>query len=149
MSNNRSFFEKITGSIYLKNDSSTDHVNQGENIFPLEADENEAEMAIDMYQTKDEIVIMAMPAGVKPDDVDISINNDVVKISAKRSDPEKINENSYLSRELYWGAFSRTVILPQEVDAEKSDAIFKEGLLILHLPKIDRVKIKNLKVNQH
>ncbi len=143
MSKHQSFFERITGAVYLKNDQD---LAEDSTSWLEETDAEEAEMAIDMYQTRDEIIIRAMPAGVTPDDVNISINNEVVKISAKRSEPDKINESNYLHRELYWGSFSRTIILPQEVDADKTEAIYKDGLLILHLPKIDRTKIKNLRV---
>ena len=130
-------------------DKETSRSIQEETIPWLEVEENEAEMAIDMYQTKDDIVVLAMPAGVSPDDVTISIHNEVLKISAKRKEPEKVNETNYLSHELYWGTFSRTIILPQEVDADKTETVYKDGLLILRMPKIDRTKIKNLKVNQH
>ncbi len=146
--NSQSFFEKITGSIYLGNNKGEQ--NSREEITGVtwleKEDEEDAQLVIDMYQTKDEIVIIAMTAGVKSDDVDISINNDVVKISAKRCEPEKVNEQNYLARELYWGSFSRTIVLPQEIDADKTEAISRDGMLILRLPKIDRTRSKNLKI---
>ncbi|MFA5987332.1 MAG: Hsp20/alpha crystallin family protein [Candidatus Paceibacterota bacterium] len=138
-----SFFEKITGSVRADSLSAEPAIKTS--VWVSEREE-EAEMVIDMYQSKDDITVVAMIAGVKPSDLDVSINNDVLKIEAKRNEPEKINPENYLARELYWGPFSRSVVLPSEVDPDKIDAETKDGMLILKMPKIDRTKSKILKV---
>ena len=87
-----------------------------------------------------------MVAGVKPEDLDISITRDMVTIKGKRETERFINEEDYYHKELYWGSFSRTIMLPSEVDVEESEAIEKHGLLILRLPKIDKSRQTRLKV---
>lgn len=87
-----------------------------------------------------------MVAGVKPDDLDISITRDMVTIKGKREIEITIDESDFFHRELYWGTFSRTIVLPQEVDVEESEAIEKHGLLIIRLPKLNKHRQTRLKV---
>ena len=101
---------------------------------------------MDVYQTPTEIIIKSMVAGVKPEDLDISITRDMVTIKGKRETERYVKEDDYFHQELYWGSFSRTVMLPAEVDVEESEAIEKHGLLILRLPKIDKNKQTRLRV---
>lgn len=109
-------------------------------------EEPEGELAIDMYQTKGNIVIETAVAGVKPDDIDISIENDLVTIRGNRESCEIEEEKNYFHQECYWGTFSRELILPEEIDASKATASFKDGILILKLPKLKREKVKKVKV---
>ncbi len=106
----------------------------------------EGELAIDVYQTPDELVIEAPIAGVNPDDIDINITNDSVTIKGKRNRLHETKERDYLYQECFWGKFSKHIVLPQEIDAENSEAIFKNGILKIVLPKINRKKTKKLKV---
>ncbi len=103
-------------------------------------------MTIDVYQSSSEIIVESTIAGVKPEDLDISINNESVTIRGKREKETKVSDEDYFYQECYWGRFSRTIILPQEIDAEKSTAILKNGILTIHLPKLNRQKSKKLKV---
>ncbi len=109
-------------------------------------DETEGELAIDVYQTPDELVIESPIAGINPDDIDINISNDAVTIRGKRRRSNEIKEKDYLYQECFWGKFSRHIVLPQEIDPEKSIATFKNGVLKLVLPKLYRKKSKKLKV---
>lgn len=111
-----------------------------------QVDTNEGELSLDMYQTADEIVLQAMVAGVRPDDVDITITREMVTIKGHRDAPRGVEDYDYFHRELYWGAFSRTVMLPQEVEVEECEAIESHGLLILHLPKLNKAKESKLMV---
>ena len=106
----------------------------------------EGQLTIDLYQTADEIFLESPIAGVKPEDLDISITNESVTVSGKRDKEKRIKEEDYFYQETYWGRFSRSVILPQEVDAEKSEASVKNGVLTIRLPKLNRQRSKKLKV---
>ena len=108
--------------------------------------EPEGELAVDVYQTDDEIVIQSTIAGVKPEDLDISIENDTVIISGERQNIVQDTGKNYFYQECFWGAFSREIILPEEVDGGRAEATMKEGVFTLRIPKIERKKIKKVKV---
>ena len=106
----------------------------------------EGQLTVDVYQTPTEIVVKTMVAGVRPEDLSINIARDMITIRGKREEAKNITEDNYFIKELYWGSFSRTILLPQEVELEDAEAIEKHGLLEIHLPKIDKEKRTNLKV---
>ena len=106
----------------------------------------EGQLTIDVYQTPTEIVVESAVAGVKPDDIDISVSSDSVTIHGERRRERQVKDEDYLYQECYWGRFSRSVILPEEVDAERASVDFKNGILVVHLPKMNRQKTKKLKV---
>ena len=109
-------------------------------------DEDEGQLTIDLYQTADEIVLESPIAGVKPEDLDIAITSESVTIKGKREKDKRIKDEDYFYQECYWGRFARSIILPQEVDAEKSEAAIKNGVLIIKLPKLNRQRSKKIKV---
>jgi len=103
----------------------------------------EGELSVDVYQTDKEIVVRSTIAGVKPEDLNIIVNNDLLTIRGKRETEPKINPSDYLYRECFWGGFSRTIVLPQDVKADKIKATLKNGLLTIILPKaLSSAKIK-------
>lgn len=117
-----------------------------ENFFPVQkmADEEnhewlakdyEGQLSVDVYHNEKEIVVRSTLAGVKPEDLNIMIDNDLLTIRGKRETEPNINPSDYLYRECYWGGFSRTIVLPQNVKADKVKAILKNGLLTIILPK--------------
>jgi HSP20 family protein len=114
----------------------------------LEIDEDSAEgvLTIDVYQTDNEIVIVSTIAGVTSKDLDVTITNDMVTIKGERKNRTKIRQEDYFYQECYWGPFSRSVILPIDVDAEKSGAELKDGVLIVSLPKSEKVKSKKIPI---
>ena len=145
----RSFFERLTGSVSsdeeiveIEKDGSSA---ERESSWMEESGE-EAQLTIDVYQTPTEIIVKSIVAGVKPDDLQISITRDMVTIKGKREENRETVDDDYFYKELYWGSFSRTVMLPQEVDPEEAEAIEKHGLLIIRLPKLDKEKQTKLKV---
>ena len=155
MKDNRSFFEKLTGSMKMddapemeeqetKLPSKSKTLPQGEAWFDGEPEEGE--LTIDVYQTPSEIVIKSMVAGVKPEDLDISITRDMVTIKGKRETERFIKDEDYYHQELYWGSFSRAIMLPAEIEVEEADAVEKHGLLVIRLPKIDKNKQTRLRV---
>ena len=116
-------------------------------VFENGIDEGEGQLAIDVYQTKDAIVIESPIAGVTdPESLDIAITNESVTIRGKRDRETKIKEEDYFYQECYWGRFSRSIILPQEIDAESAEATIRNGILTIRLPKLNRQKSKKLRV---
>jgi len=141
----RSFFERLTGSVSLLNDAEDELSGTKEENWINNTPE-EGELNVDVYQNQNEIVIKTMVAGVKPEDLDVSISRDMVTVKGKRENERTIADDDYFHKELYWGTFSRTVVLPQEIDVDASEAIEKHGLLIIRLPKLDKNRSTRLKV---
>jgi len=108
--------------------------------------ESEGELKVDACQTDNEIVIQSIVAGVLPEDLEINITTESVTIRGKREREEKVEAKDYLRQECFWGSFSRSIILPQEIDPEHSTAAIKNGVLTIRLPKVDRQKTKKIKV---
>ncbi len=99
----------------------------------------EGQLAVDVYQTESELVIQSAIAGVKPEELDISIEGDLITIKGERRRPSEEGED-YFSQECYWGSFSRKIILPVEVDPGRIEATLNEGILTVRMPKISREK---------
>lgn len=102
--------------------------------------EEEGQLTVDVYETQDEVVIRSALAGVRPDDLEISVENDVVRIKGSRQKVREEKSVNYFVQECFWGPFSREIILPVEVDASRTDANIKEGILMIKIPKIQREK---------
>lgn len=140
--------EGTVGSRGLKLRGNGNHASLGHETPSANWDEaGEGQLSVDVYQTPDYIVIQAMVAGIKPDLVEISISRDTVTIKGERA--QVFEEGAdFFHQELYWGSFSRTITLPEEIDVDMADATEKYGLLTLRLPKLDkhrqtRVKVKS------
>jgi len=108
--------------------------------------EAEGQLAVDVYQTEKELVILSAIAGVKPEDINISGQGDVVIIRGRRERPVKDKEENYFYQECYWGPFSKEIILPVEADASRATAAMTEGVLIIRIPKIERKKEKKITI---
>jgi len=114
----------------------------------LGGDYDEGQLSIDVFQTPDSLIVKSTIAGVKPGDIDISINNDMLTIRGRREIQEKISEENYLIKECYWGGFSRSIILPVEVEVEKVEAALDNGVLTVILPKAKSAKQFSIKVKE-
>ena len=114
----------------------------------IDGDYDEGQLSIDVYQTPDKIVVMSTIAGVKPEDIDISINNDMLTIRGNREKKKTIKDEDYLYSECYWGQFSRSIILPVEVEAGKVTAVIENGVLTVSLPKAKTTKQISVKVKE-
>ncbi len=108
--------------------------------------EQEGELAVDVFQTDTDIIIQSTIAGVKPEELDLSIKDDMVTISGERQSPSEEEEKSYFYQECYWGPFSRQIILPEEVDFNQAEATMKDGIFTLRMPKLERKKVRKIKV---
>ncbi|MCL4400138.1 Hsp20/alpha crystallin family protein [Patescibacteria group bacterium] len=109
-------------------------------------DEEEGTLTVDVYDDGDYIVVQSTVAGVDDDNIEVNITTESVTIKGERKKSEKIEEKNYFYQELFWGSFSRSIILPQEVDPDDSVASLKNGILTVKMPKLNRVKAKKLKV---
>lgn len=171
MPNKKSFFERLAGTITVEDDDqiidienddyeevtipqrkvATPRVVTQERRSPIREEEvyeeeEEGELSVDVYQTQSEIIIEAMVAGVKPEDLHLSITRDMVTIKGRREANSTVSDEDYFYKELYWGNFSRTILLPHEVVIEDAEAVEKHGLLIIRMPKVDKARQTKLKV---
>jgi HSP20 family protein len=146
----RSFFERLTGSMKADEDyEETKKIavrSEGKDNNWMEEESEEAELTVDVYQTPTDIMVQTMVAGVKPEDLELTLARDMITIKGKREESRTVSEENFFTKELYWGAFSRTILLPAEVDPEESEATEKHGLLTIRLPKIDKDKKTSVKV---
>ncbi len=146
----KSFFERLTGTVRMdegRDSEIKDSDESSRNVVAwMDEEEKDGELTVDVYQTSDMIVIKAMIAGVRPEDLDIAITRDMVTIKGSREEEKIARDDDYFIRELYWGSFSRSISLPEEIDVDDSEAIERHGLLILKLPKLDKKRQSKLKV---
>ena len=171
----KSFFERLTGSIRIHEEGvepsprvtipepkakrKAKEPEERARTIPVTADEapngreteealpaEEGQLTVDIYDEGSSIVIQSSVAGVKPEDIDISLQEETLTIRGTRHRHKEVDEANFYYKELYWGTFSRAIILPEEVDFQKADANIKNGLLTVRLPKKDRsekkIKIK-------
>lgn len=124
-----------------KNIKSKPFTEESINWIEDSSSETEGQLAIDVYQTNDEIVLISTVAGVDTDNIKISLRNDLLTIKGFRETKEKILDHDYLYRECYWGNFSRSIILPFEVDNKNIQAEIENGLLTVRLKKTQTQKI--------
>ncbi len=159
----RTLLERLTGTINVDEYDEFEDEDQEEaaapahsprNTFGNTAEENliestetaDGQLAVDVFNTEDTMIVKAMIAGVRPSDMDIDIARDMVTIRGKREEEYEISENDYYHRELYWGTFSRNILLPEEVDVDAAEATEKNGLLTIRLPKLDKRRKAKLQV---
>lgn len=162
---NPSFLEKLTGAVKIPADSENEQederpysqkdLSQEAKSVPMEItkkpplrakEEEEGQLTIDVYQTQNEIVIKSPVAGVTPKDLEVTITNDMVTIKGRRGNEEEVAKENYFFQELYWGPFSRSVILPTEIEIDQAKAILKDGILTIRLPKIEKETAKKLSI---
>ncbi|MBZ9578047.1 Hsp20/alpha crystallin family protein [Patescibacteria group bacterium] len=110
--------------------------------------EPEGQLTIDVYQTDKEIIIQSAIAGIEPEDLDITIENDLVIIRGNRERKFTEEKKNYFYQECYWGRFSREIILPAEVDSSRAEATIENGILTIRIPKIEREKKRKIAVRE-
>lgn len=108
--------------------------------------EEEGKLTIDVFKDDEDIVVQSAVAGVESDDLEINITSESVTIRGKREKENKVEDKNYYYQECFWGGFSRSVVLPEEIDADKAVASLKNGVLTIRMPKLNRQKAKKLKV---
>lgn len=164
---NRSFFERLTGSVSLEEAAAPDEpeIHTASTLaidedtaeetrtdetaeWVREVSDDDGQLTVDVYQTPSHIIIQAPMAGVKPDDVDVAITQDMITIKGSRTNKREAHDGDYYYQELYWGSFSRSILLPHEVDSDNTEASFKNGLLTIKLPKLDKNRPKSVRIKQ-
>ena len=116
--------------------------------LPILGSDVEGQLTIDVYQTEDEIVVESTIAGVDPDDIEIDATSDSVTVRGERQKSIDVGDADYFYQECFWGRFSRSVILPQEVDPDKAYSNLKNGVLTIHLPKINKDRARKISVKR-
>lgn len=154
----KKFFEKLAGAsvqeefepklakVASVESTRVDEMEELNEEITDEFEEGEGQLAIDVYQSGNDIIVEAPVAGVGIDELDLEISPESVAIRGKREQHEKIADNDYLYQECYWGKFSRSIILPQEINPDHTTATFKNGVLRITLPKVNKQKMKKVKV---
>ena len=150
----KGFFERLTGSIKMEEEFEVEPVRslrvKEEKTTTeanwMEEENDEAELAVDVYQTATEIIIQTFVAGVRTEDLELSIARDMITIRGKRDEVRSIDDEDYFVKELYWGRFARTILLPQEIEPDEAEATEKHGLLTIKLQKVDKAKKNTIKV---
>jgi HSP20 family protein len=159
-----SFLDRLTGSVPVDNEYDesltrqseyeedndeyeySDNETEWDEDISSEPEQQPGELSVDMYQTRDAIVIRALVAGVSPNDMDIQITRDTVTIKGIREEYQEATDDNYYHRELFWGSFTRTLLLPEEVVIDEAEASEKHGLLEIRLPKLDKHRSTQLRV---
>ncbi len=145
-----SFFKRLTRAI-----SPEDTEELPSDLFEQEDDSwvnnntSDGELTVDVFETPHHIVVKAIVAGVHKEDLEISVSRDMLTIKGKREETDEIEEDNYFHKELFWGSFSRTILLPQEVDIDKAEATEVQGMLTLKLPKVDKARQAKIKVRSN
>lgn len=167
MANKKSFFEKLTNSIKFTNEEDKEKKYRQyeiEDDFDDEDDEEEVErleiqledeeideeeigeLSVDMYRIDNAIIIKTMVAGISKSDINITLTRDLLTIEGARKNNYEAPVEEHYFQELYWGAFERTIELPEEVDIEQAEANESHGLLTLVLPLVDKHRQAQLKI---
>lgn len=107
----------------------------------------EGQLTVDVYDGGDDIVVRSTVAGVDEKNLDISVTSDMITIKGFREPDQKVRSTEYYHQELYWGSFSRSIILPVDVDADSARASLKNGILTIRLPKMERRRTKKVSVS--
>lgn len=106
----------------------------------------EGQLALDVYQTQNEIVIVAPIAGVKMNDISVTVTEDVLTIKGKRYLEFNIPDEDYLTQECFWGDFSRSIVLPSSADTSKINASMKDAVLKISIPRTERTKTRLIRI---
>lgn len=161
MKKKRTLFERLTGSVVIEDEidetEGHDHRNGKSHLTKqsagtgisstwLEEQAGEGELALDVYQTPSHVIVRTMVPGVKREDVEISLSRDILTIKGSRKEENEVSDQDYFHKELYWGSFSRSIVLPHEVDIERAEALENQGLLTIKLPKVDKERQTKLRV---
>ncbi|OHA62554.1 MAG: hypothetical protein A2117_01540 [Candidatus Wildermuthbacteria bacterium GWA2_46_15] len=111
-----------------------------------DSSKTEGQLSIDVYQTDGEVVIDSTIGGVKPENLEVTIENGMVQIRGNREKIETVEKDDYLIQECHWGSFSRQFVLPSEVDASRAEATLKDGILTIRIPRIQKEKVTKLMI---
>ena len=95
-------------------------------------------LTVDVFKSEDNMIVQSTIAGTAPEDIDVSITKEMVTIRGRRIQQEKVKTSDYYHQELYWGSFSRSIILPVDIDPDKAKASIKNGVLTIKMPIFEK-----------
>jgi HSP20 family molecular chaperone IbpA len=151
---NMSFFKRLAG-MKSKLENPDLNIDLAKATLPIptpltiesqEVDGPVGQLTVDIYHTPSDIVVESAIAGANPEDIDVVVANDSISIKGLRRRGSESSDAEYLHQECYWGKFTRSIILPEEVDPENASVKFKNGILSVRMPKMNRRKTKKLEV---
>jgi HSP20 family protein len=141
------FFEKLKKGIGVEEEIEVEEEKEEKKVKieqkETKKEEKEGQLVVDMYHTSDNLFIEAPIAGVKSDQINIFLENDVLTIEGER-EREEDEEREYLIKECFWGRFKRKIALPFEVNFDKAEATLKDGVLKIKIPKLKKAERKRL-----
>ena len=103
-------------------------------------------LAVDVYETEEDVVVNAALPGVDPDDVDVSLTGDTLTIKAELKSDDEVEEERYIYRERRLGSYARSLGLRTPVEADEAEAEYENGVLTLRLPKVEKARPKAIEV---
>lgn len=109
--------------------------------------EDEGQLAVDVFQTEDALILVAPIAGVSDANLEVSITDEIISVRGTRTQPENVPQENYFVQECYWGSFSRSYVLPVAIDPDAAAAQLKDGLLTIRIPRVEKSKTRILKIN--
>jgi HSP20 family protein len=104
------------------------------------------ELAVDVYETDQEVVVRTAVPGARPEDLDITVMGDTLTIKCQTEEDPEVKNEQYIRREMHCGAFSRSVTLPSGLEPDKAEATFEAGVLTLTIPKAEEIQPKIIPV---
>jgi HSP20 family molecular chaperone IbpA len=150
MSEHGSFFSKLSGSFRSDEPEyyTDEYPTADQPVYADAMNPGDAQLSLDMFDTGDEIIIQTIIAGVRIEDIDISISRTRISIQGFRENPfeDSLDASNYVCQELFWGPFSRELDLPDEIDIDSPVASEEHGLLTIRLTKTDKERISRVKI---
>jgi HSP20 family protein len=133
------------------NDDDLSAPNDDDNIPVASSDDNMEEdfpgqLAVDVYETEDKLIVKARTAGVNKDELDVSISDGILTVSGTLSSGDDIEATNWHIQECYWGEFSRTLALPVAVKEDEVEAVLKDGVLTISFSKVRQEQAKKIQV---
>lgn len=146
----RDLFEELDDDLLKDEDSSADEVTAqaqpaAQDDF-FEDTDVPGQLAVDVYQTKDSVVVMAPTPGVSKSDIELSLVDNTLTIRGSRSHSETVSDENFFAQELHWGEFSRSIVLPTQVKEEGAEAELRDGMLMVKMPKTEQDKVKKIEI---
>ncbi len=143
----RSELKKMSGVLIEDEDKpSAKEREMEENWGAAASEDEEGQLAIDVYQDDDYVVIKSIVGGVRPEDLDLSVTSDMVTIRGSRERTDEVAEENYYYQECFWGSFSRSVILPCDIKIDQVEASMKNGILTIKMPKVEKNSATKIQV---
>ncbi len=139
---------KLNKILEKESSKKQDNLSFLENEDKKRTEEKEAQLLVDIFEKNGNIIIKSIIAGVKAEDLDISFFNDIITIRGERINKDNVDEKDYFYKECYWGKFSRSIVLPYNVESDKLKAVLENGILTITIPKTKMVSQIKVKVNK-